>query len=376
MTSPGPDDPATGRPAPAVVLPYPAAPGAPLERGHLLATIEAGGPQPASLHRLVAGRLEPVWQGPLAALPPQPATPVAEPLLLRIAVDPRSHAPGPAAPPGPLAACPLDGCRVVVTRTLADSLPTALALATQGAETVILPCLELAPPADPALLEGQLAQAATRYDDLLVTSPHGALALAAAADALGRRLPDLLGPLRIAAVGPRTAQTLRALGLTVGLVADEASGEGLATCLLEGGGGPRRALLPRAAVGGEALPRRLRRAGWEVVEVAAYETRTPAAGSLEPVATWLEEVGADVLLFASPSAVRGLRTLLGPARAERLAQGAQRGAIGPVTAAALRDLGWEPQLLPRCYTIEALLAELIESRQLSAGGLPRPPAGA
>jgi uroporphyrinogen-III synthase len=100
--------------------------------------------------------------------------------------------------------------RVVVTRPRAQAGPLVVALEELGAEVVECPLIEIERTSDDPI-------DAAGYDWLVVTSPNGAAEVARR----GRNLP------RVAAVGPGTAETLRALGIEPAFVPTESTQEGL-----------------------------------------------------------------------------------------------------------------------------------------------------
>ncbi|MBO1436878.1 uroporphyrinogen-III synthase [Meiothermus sp. CFH 77666] len=139
-----------------------------------------------------------------------------------------------------------------------------------------------------------------------------------------------LGGRFLGAVGPATQQALEAAGGKVALVAPEASAEGLAEAFLHarpfGFVG-----LPQGNRARPVLAQRLRAAGYTVRSIPVYETQGRA---------WPEELSPpDLVLLASPSAVEALPPEIG--------QKSRLLALGPTTAAALRQRGFPYTLLPQ-----------------------------
>jgi uroporphyrinogen-III synthase len=106
---------------------------------------------------------------------------------------------------------PLAARRIVVTRAERQSGGLRERLEQQGAEVLLLPTIETAPPESYALLDEALRDA-ERFAWLVVTSAN-------AARVIGERLRELVLPigslahLHGAAVGPSTAEALGELGL-------------------------------------------------------------------------------------------------------------------------------------------------------------------
>ncbi len=222
----------------------------------------------------------------------------------------------------------LTGRTIVVTRATDQAGTLAAALADRGATVVELPVVAIAEPADggAALAAAIDASVATGSADdwLVVTSPNGA-----------RRVADhLVGrawPGRIAAVGPKTAEPLLAVGHVVDLVPGRAVAEGLLEDFpappVDGG----RVLLARAEVARDVLPDGLRAAGWEVDVVVAYRNVEPTVdpGILEAARR------ADLVTFTSESTVRRFTALVGDVRPTSAA------CIGPISGAEARTAGYD-----------------------------------
>jgi uroporphyrinogen-III synthase/uroporphyrinogen III methyltransferase/synthase len=242
----------------------------------------------------------------------------------------------------------LSGRTVVVTRPAGG--PDALAdrLRELGASVRELPALELAPPADPRPLDAALREL-DRFAWVVFASAPAVERVLARLEALG--LPAAaLSSRALAAVGPATAARLAQALRPPDLVPAEATGAALAAAL-----GPRargqRVLVPRPAEGRPELVEGLSAAGAEVVAVEAYQTRPAPPARLAPLRTWLLAGELDAVAFASPSAVRAVVEALGSDAAILGRSGRPiLGAIGPTTAAALREYGLSPGVTPTRYT--------------------------
>lgn len=237
---------------------------------------------------------------------------------------------------------PLFGRRVLVTRSEDQAGTLMEALRGAGAEPIALPLLRVVACQDTRRLDQALADLAS-YDVLLFTSANAVRLLAARAAERGVRLAR--ESLRVACVGPATAEAAAAAALAVHVVPFarfDAEGllEALDAWLAPAG---RRFLLPRSASARDALPEGLRARGARVDVVDLYR---PEATSVD--AGWLRaELVAgrlDALTFTSPSVVRHFDALL-DAPAREAATRSVIAAIGPVTAAALREVGLTPQVV-------------------------------
>ena len=208
-------------------------------------------------------------------------------------------------------------------------------LAARGAIPGLLPLIAFGEPEDSASLNQAIAGIA-QFDWLILTS-------AQAVRALMERCADLHAPptranhLRVACVGPVTAEAARNANLPVEYVAETHNGVALAEEL---GGRLRGAkvLLPRSDRANPDLPVALKRNGAQVTEVVAYRTLRPASMGKEEL-NRVVDGQADAILFFSPSAVQHFAEIVGSQGLRGLQDKLAITAVGPVTAKALREAG-------------------------------------
>jgi uroporphyrinogen III methyltransferase/synthase len=154
------------------------------------------------------------------------------------------------------------------------------------------------------------------------------------------------------------------------VVAREFVGEGLAKAMLakmKGGARgaaaravPGRVLLARAAKARDVLPEALRKAGWQVDVVAAYESHPPRKASVSRLARDLAAGRIDAVTFTSSSTVDNLCTVLGK-RAPGLLARTRVASIGPVTTQTARKRGLRVDVMAAEYTVPGLIRALAAS---------------
>jgi uroporphyrinogen-III synthase len=242
--------------------------------------------------------------------------------------------------------------------TGSDSAALAAALAACGWQVRAVPTVAVRP-ARPQPLDAALGQG-ERYDWIVVTSAHGARAVADRLRALGVRLRHP----RWAAVGPATARVLVQAGLGPVVVPPRSLTSALADSLGEVAG--RRILLARSDLATPVLAEVLRSRGAQVEEVVAYHTVEGPEDSRLPLRRVLQD-GVDVVVFTSGSTVRGFARLVDDAAAV-LAR-VRVACIGPITAAAVRALGIQPAVIADEHTAAGLAAALHARLPDVAGGV-------
>jgi uroporphyrinogen-III synthase len=236
-----------------------------------------------------------------------------------------------------MAALPLAGRRVLVTRAARQASKLSDALRALGAEAVEVPALEIQPPADLAPLDRALCSLDS-YDWLILTSANTVRSLVERAAALG--VPFAPGPrLQVAAVGEATAAAARQSGLPVALVPETYVAEALVESLIDQSAG-KKILLVRAKNARNLIPDALRATGAVVDVVDAYRNILPAAAP-ELLRAALEK-GIDAATFTSSSSVTHLADAACAAGIAFPFAGVRAVSIGPITSKTLRELGWPP----------------------------------
>ena len=251
---------------------------------------------------------------------------------------------------------PLAGRTVAVTRGEKRNDPLAVRLRELGARVLEVPSITIAPPASYEALDQALRQV-SRFAWAVFASPNGVERTLDRAAELGVSTEQGAG-VRLAAVGPATAERLAMALRMPDLVPVEARGASLADALAPLVAG-RSVFVPRAEEGRPELVAGLIRAGAEVCAPIAYRTMAVDKQALQPLADALARGEIDAIAFASPSAVRSVASALGPESPVILAHVAL-AAIGPTTSGALREAGLSVSVEPATYTVPALAAAIAE----------------
>jgi uroporphyrinogen-III synthase len=258
---------------------------------------------------------------------------------------------------------PLEGRKVVVTRSREQAASFCARLEAEGAIPVVFPTIQFVP-LESERLDRSLSDLA-RYAWVVFTS-------GTAVDVFFRQLEARTGEQptmpKIAAVGPSTARRLKAHGHRADFVPEQYTGEQLASELeLTRGDG---VLLPRSKIGRPEVVARLEARGVIVDDVAIYDTVAyqPSEWDLTKLSA-----GFDVLTFTSPSsvwnfldAVRGQRAAAQDESIGAELEAAVIACIGPTTAEAARRLGLNVDVVADPHTVNGLLEGL--ANYFVAGG--------
>ena len=250
---------------------------------------------------------------------------------------------------------PLIGRTILVTRTRRQSSKLAAQLVELGAHVIECPTIDIRPPEDFAEVDAALG-ALGEFDWVVLTSPNGAGALIDRMAALGLDARALAG-LKIAAVGPATADVLRSRFIEPDLMPEKFTTESLGEALAGGGlADGKRFLLARADIATNALPDVLGAAGADVRDVAFYRTVRPDDLPADALAA-LDEGRADWITFTSSSTVENFLALL-EGRDVSL-EAVKLASIGPVTTQTLTDHGLSPAVEAEKHTIGGLIEAIV-----------------
>jgi uroporphyrinogen-III synthase len=241
---------------------------------------------------------------------------------------------------------------LLVTRPASQAAELVSLLADRGIGAVSVPTVEIAPAAPGGSLDDAI-RSLEGAEWLVITSVNGAAALLERMAALGQALPD---GVRLAAVGPATAEALRQGGLEVSHVPSRYRTVAIAEGLGDLAG--RRVVLARADAATRDLRDALQERGALVEEVVAYRTVEGPAASRDRIRAALSKP-LDGVIFTSGSTVRGLRALLSPSDALR-ATALPAYCIGPVTARVAHRAGFSVPVVAATHTVGAL-ADAIHS---------------
>lgn len=247
---------------------------------------------------------------------------------------------------------PLFGQSVMVARPGEQIGAVADRLSELGAEVIVQPAIRISEPPDWTPVDEAIGRLES-YDWLVFSSVNGVRYLLRRLIS-GRADLRRLGGVRLAAIGPGTAEALADFHLKADLVPDEYRAESLAAALAADAPG-KRFLLARASRGREVLAEQLRAAGALVDQVVVYSS-TDVTSPDEDVRRRLAAGGIDWVTVTSSAIARSLVAMFGEdLRRARLAS------ISPVTSATLRELGHEPAVEAETYTMAGIVAAILQA---------------
>ena len=254
---------------------------------------------------------------------------------------------------------PLLGKGVVVTRAREQASDSAALLMEMGADVIQFPTIEIAPLEDYEAVQTAIGKL-VGYGMAIFTSVNGVKYFWEQLRLMGRDSRALFG-LKVAAIGPATADALKARGIVPDFVPEKYVAEDIARGILDMYNGNMtgvKVLLPRAKEARDVLPERLIAAGAVVNVLPVYETR-PSGQRKDEVLAKLEAGEIHCITFGSSSTVTNFLALI-PAEILKRHPEVKLACIGPITAATLEKAGLPCHIQPADYTIPGLVRELVE----------------
>jgi uroporphyrinogen III methyltransferase/synthase len=249
---------------------------------------------------------------------------------------------------------PLFGKGVLLTRPREQADEAARRLEALGAAVYRMPTVTIEPAPDPARVT-EACQRLHEYQWLVFTSVNGVEGFMQGLAAAGRDV-RALGGLKLAAIGPKTADALIHRGLQPDVTPVETRSEGLAALLLDHVRG-QRVLLAAADRGRETLREQL--AAVAAVEHLPVYRQTDVKSADPAVIQALQAGRIHFAFFTSGNIVRAFWQLLDEPTRDAVRRRVRVVSISPLTSEAIRALGLAPAVEAKEYTVEGMIAALL-----------------
>jgi len=245
---------------------------------------------------------------------------------------------------------PLSGKHILVTRPAPAGETFAGLLRAMGAKVALYPLIRILPASTRAVDAIVRRVSSCRW--VVLSSANGADLFAAALKRIDLARGALAGT-KFAAIGPKTAERLKAHGLRPALVPETYDQEALAAAFARLSARDRGpVLLLHAQESREMLENALAGQGFKVGTFDLY--RTAMTGNRTTLKKLLVSSPVDAVTITSSTAARSLAQLLDAETLQHLPV----AAIGPVCAATARALGMQVSVVAETYTVEGLAESL------------------
>lgn len=265
----------------------------------------------------------------------------------------------------------LKGKVIAITRPKKQEHELAELVSKLGGKPYVVPTVEIKPLRDRqpitmfvnSVLKG-------RVDYVIFMSVNGITSLI---DSLGKMEQKdsffiELNKVMVVAIGPKTERKLEKCGIVANLVPLQHSSEGIVESLRKTGIQGKTVAVLRSNIANNYLRRELEKMSVNVLEFPAYESAPPSDDSkILVLLNDLFKRKIDAITFTSSSTAQNLFKIAGEhALTEKLMNSLKKTivtAIGSTTQRSLEELGVKVDVVPKEYTIEAMMKALVHYLQ-------------
>ena len=252
---------------------------------------------------------------------------------------------------------PLKGKTIVITRTVEQSKESASALTSLGANIIIVPTLEIVPPTDWTKFDSVVAHP-EKIDFVIFTSVHAVQMFSKRCHEIGALIN--YNRTKVVAVGNKTSSHCHKHNISVSIVPDNFSAEGVIEALSKYNLKNKVVFIPRSAIGREDLPKGLKDLGAIIKSVPVYNVSIPTGDRLKENLTELNSANVDLFIFTSPSTFENFLQIANVKNPFQYFCKFDVAAIGPTTKEAIESKKVKVIILPDEYTINGLTKKIVE----------------
>ncbi len=255
--------------------------------------------------------------------------------------------------------------KVLITRPRSQADEFANKLRSAGIEPIYFPVIEIQPIENNLALERALEKPGC-YEWIVFTSVNAVdVVFSPSSPVLLSKEKGVSSPfgrgqgegVRVAAIGPKTADALRKHNIEPNFIPEEYVAEAILPGLGDLAG--KWVLLPRAEIARKALPEAIVNAGGTAHEIAVYKTLPTQP---DPAGLAALRSGVDVVTLTSPSTAQNFvaiakRNGLDPLN---LPGNPLFACIGPITEQAAKEAGFQNIVTAKDYTTEGLIEAIVK----------------
>jgi uroporphyrinogen-III synthase len=261
----------------------------------------------------------------------------------------------------------LKGKTIAITRPYGQAEEAAKMIEKRGGKPYLIPAIEIKGPTDLKPIKKFIHELQKgEVDYVIFMSVNGVRYLLGAAESLGKSDETVAGlkSTMTIAVGPRTAQELKAHQIQVNLVPPKYTSEGIIQSLQQVDISGKAIRIPRTSGATPTLKEKLREMGALVQEVYVYDSVLPIDPTLKE--KFFQDLTAekiDAIIFGSALCVKNLFHMLNDHVSPEKLRDLMNSkltivAIGPVTAKALVEMGVKVDVMPDKHLFEEAVIAL------------------
>ncbi|MCW4044394.1 MAG: uroporphyrinogen-III synthase [Candidatus Bathyarchaeota archaeon] len=261
----------------------------------------------------------------------------------------------------------LKGRTIAVTRPCGQTAEAAALIEKMGGKPYCVPTIEIKALTDLSPVSQFIDELASgKVDYVIFMSVNGVRYLLSAAEDLDmkNKITNGLEKTVNVAVGPRTAQELKANKIHVNLIPEKYTSEGITESFQQLRISGKRIYIPRTNAASTTLKERLESLGASVKEVYVYESKIPVDEHIaKNFSKDLSALKIHAIVFGSSLCVKNMFKMLAKHIAPRrlcnlLNKHITVVAIGPITAETLVKMGANVDVMPETHLFKEALEAL------------------
>jgi len=252
---------------------------------------------------------------------------------------------------------PLKGKTIVITRTIEQSRESASALTSLGANVIIVPTLDIVPPSDWSKFDSVVSHP-EKIDFIIFTSVHAVQMFSKRCKEIGALIN--YNRTKVVAVGNKTSSYCHKNNISVNIIPDKFSAEGVIESLSKYNLKNKVVFIPRSAIGREELPLGLKDLGAIIKSVPVYNVAIPSGDNVQSSLQQLSSNKVDLFVFTSPSTFENFLQIADVKNPFQYFGKFDIAAIGPTTKEAIESRKVKVKILPDEFTINGLTKKIVE----------------
>lgn len=252
---------------------------------------------------------------------------------------------------------PLKGKTIVITRTIEQSKESATALTSLGANVIIVPTLDIVPPSDWSKFDSVVSHP-EKIDFIIFTSVHAVQMFSNRCREIGALIN--YNRTKVVAVGNKTSSYCHKNNISVNIIPDKFSAEGVIESLSKYNLKNKVVFIPRSAIGREELPLGLKDLGAIIKSVPVYNVAIPSGDKVQSSLQQLSSNKVDLFIFTSPSTFENFLQIADVKNPFQYFGKFDVAAIGPTTREAIESRKVKVKILPDEFTINGLTKKIVE----------------
>lgn len=250
---------------------------------------------------------------------------------------------------------------ILVTKSKEEALKSVSLLSDHGAALIFFPTIKVVPIFNSPELDEALKQFHT-FDYLVFTSTNAVEVFVEIA--LRHKLN--LSKIKIAAVGKSTAEECESRGLTVNILPEEFSTNGLINKFSEIDLKNKKIFIPGSSLARGELNMGLSEMGAQVFSVPVYDVVQNELSSLKDEHKQIQRKHPNVFVFTSPSSFNNFLSLMNVTDPDKFFDAHIICAIGATTENSIREKGLSVHIVPDTFSLVGIAQAIIKYFQVTS----------